>query len=58
MARKLNTYVHVEGEAYGPDDEVPADVAKQITNPDVWEGAEETASESGESPRRRPAQKG
>lgn len=52
MARKLKTYVHVEGDVYGPDDEVPGDVAKKITNPDVWDGAEETTSESGEAPRR------
>lgn len=23
---------------YGPDDDLPADVAKQITNPSAWEG--------------------
>jgi hypothetical protein len=57
MARKLKTYVHVDGEAYGPDDEVPADVAKKITNPDVWDGAEETTSDAGEAPRRRSAPK-
>lgn len=42
MARKLNTYVHVGDKRYGPDDDVPANVAKQITNPDVWaDGSEE-----------------
>lgn len=34
--KKLNTYVHVDGVAYGPDDDVPAEVAKKIDNPDVW----------------------
>lgn len=30
MARRLNTYVHVDGTAYGPDDDVPAEVAERI----------------------------
>lgn len=30
MGRRLNTYVHLDGTAYGPDDDVPADVAKRI----------------------------
>ena len=34
--KKLATYVHVDGVAYGPDDDVPADVVKKITNEDVW----------------------
>ncbi|GGX01941.1 hypothetical protein [Streptomyces chryseus] len=28
--RRLNTFVHVGGEAYGPGDEVPAEIAEQI----------------------------
>jgi len=40
MADKLAVYVHVDGQAYGPGDEVPTDVAKRITNPDAWEGGE------------------
>jgi len=40
----LVTYVYVHtGEtstAYGPGDTIPADVAKLITNPDVWEGGQ------------------
>jgi hypothetical protein len=32
----LNTYVHVEGVAYGPGDDIPDDVAAKILNPDVW----------------------
>ena len=35
--RKLNTWVHVDGVAYGPGDEVPPEVAKKITNEDVWD---------------------
>lgn len=35
-SKKLATYVHVDGVAYGPDSDVPADVAKQITNPKAW----------------------
>jgi hypothetical protein len=56
MARKLNTHVHVDGKVYGPDDDVPADVAKQITNPDVWDGGDadgnadsDTTGESGDT---------
>jgi hypothetical protein len=30
MTRRLIAYVHVDGVAYGPDDEVPAAVAKRI----------------------------
>jgi hypothetical protein len=42
MSRKLNTTVHIhdaQGQTlhvFGPDDEVPADLAKLITNPKVW----------------------
>lgn len=36
MADKLAGFVHVNGQVYGPDDEVPAEVAKQITNPKAW----------------------
>lgn len=45
MARRLNTFVHVDGVAYGPEDDIPAAVAKKITAPDVWaddQGAEES----------------
>ncbi|MFI6368703.1 hypothetical protein ACIBG0_38980 [Nocardia sp. NPDC050630] len=40
--RKLIAHVHVyddEGNShvFGPGDDVPADVAKRITNPDAWE---------------------
>lgn len=36
MSRKLNTYVHVGENRYGPGDDVPDEVAEQITNPYVW----------------------
>jgi len=38
VARKLNTYVHVDGTRYGPDRQPPPEAAEQITNPDVWDG--------------------
>ncbi len=34
--RRLATFVHVGDSVYGPDDEVPADVAALITNPAAW----------------------
>jgi hypothetical protein len=30
MSRRLIAYVHIDGETYGPDDKVPADVAARI----------------------------
>jgi hypothetical protein len=36
MAHRLNTRVYVDGSWYGPDVDVPAEVADLITNPDVW----------------------
>lgn len=37
MRRKLAAYVHLaDGRVFGPDDEVPADAAAQITNPSAW----------------------
>lgn len=51
--RRLNTFVHinVDGEtrSYGPDDDVPADVAKRITNTDAWEDAAAAATDEGGS---------
>lgn len=41
-AKKLATYVHVDGQQYGPDSDVPADVAKKIENPDVWAEADKS----------------
>lgn len=34
--RRLATFVHVGDQVFGPDDEVPADVAALITNPAAW----------------------
>jgi len=31
------TFVHVDGRIYGPDSDVPSDVAARITNPDAWD---------------------
>ena len=36
MSRRLASYVHVEGQVYGPDADVPAEVAEKITNPKAW----------------------
>jgi hypothetical protein len=53
MSRQLNTvvFVHQDGvsKAYGPGDTVPANVAKLITNPEVWDG-DEASGEDEESP--------
>lgn len=43
MARKLATYVTLLDEngdrhTFGPDDDVPAEFAERITNPDAWAG--------------------
>lgn len=35
-SRRLAAFVHVNDVAWGPDDEVPADVAALITNPAAW----------------------
>lgn len=37
---KLASYVFVDGQPYGPNDDVPADIARRITNPNAWEGGE------------------
>ena len=49
MARRLTAYVHLRDEngvlcSYGPSDTVPAWAAKQITNPDAWEGQDDATS--------------
>lgn len=44
MAGRLKVYVTVDGQQYGPDDTVPADVAKKIDNPDVWAEDEKKSS--------------
>lgn len=43
-ARRLSTFVHVDGVAYGPEDDVPAEVAERITAPGVW--ADEVSDEA------------
>lgn len=58
--RKLATFVHVDGVAYGPDDEVPAEVAERITAPGVWadEVSDDDSSDDESKPaRRKPAAK-
>lgn len=45
MAGKLAAYVDVDGVWYGPDSDVPADVAKRIDNPKAW--AEAPKSDEG-----------
>lgn len=49
---RLVTYVHVDGRVYGPGVDVPADVAKRISNPDVWahEAQAPAASPAPEAP--------
>lgn len=36
--KQLASFVHVGGQVYGPDSDVPDEVAKQITNPNAWDG--------------------
>lgn len=43
--KKLAAYVHVEGQAYGPEDDVPADVAKKIGNPKAWESQDSKSAD-------------
>lgn len=51
-ARRLAGFVHVDGRVYGPDDEVPAAVAKRIVNPKAWANTEVDGDEpaAGEEP--------
>lgn len=46
--RKLAGYVTVAGQTYGPDDDLPAEVAKQIDNPKAW-AEEKPAAKSASS---------
>ncbi|HEX8632236.1 MAG TPA: hypothetical protein VF755_29105 [Catenuloplanes sp.] len=34
--RRLAAWVIVDGQAYGPDHDLPADIAARITNPNAW----------------------
>ncbi|MGW0015521.1 hypothetical protein ACWDVX_37955 [Streptomyces tendae] len=42
MGRRLNAFVHVDGEWYGPDSKVPAPVAEKIGD-HAWEGTDDDA---------------
>jgi hypothetical protein len=44
MVRKLTAHVHLDGVWYRPGDSPPPEVAKLITNPDVWDGPAEPSS--------------
>lgn len=51
MGRKVNISVQGRTEGgetrwFGPGDEVPAEFADSITNPDVWEDADEVPARS------------
>lgn len=51
-SRKLATRIAVAGRWYGPDDDIPDDVAAKITNPKAWaadRGADTTVAEPGTS---------
>lgn len=52
MGRRLRTFVHVDGRAYGPGDKVPTSVAKRIGD-HAWEvgGAEPEPSGNEPPPR-------
>lgn len=57
MARTLNTNVHAVGpdgqsQVFGPGDEVPDWARKAITNPDVWDGKDDTATADAVEPPR------
>lgn len=36
--RRLASFVHVGGQVYGPDSDVPDEVAALVTNPKAWAG--------------------
>ncbi|MFC8873228.1 MULTISPECIES: hypothetical protein [Streptomyces] len=46
MGRRLKTFVHVDGVAYGPDSKVPAPVAEKIGD-HAWETDAEVRGEDG-----------
>jgi hypothetical protein len=55
MAKRLRSTVHIHGDpengvpggVFGPDDDVPADVAKLITNEEAWESDEKPDDSDG-----------
>ncbi|MEU1761300.1 hypothetical protein [Micromonospora sp. NPDC005652] len=46
---RLAGRVYAGGQWYGPDDEVPADVARRIDNPKAWEGGKMPTFDDGEA---------
>jgi hypothetical protein len=56
MGKRLVTHVAVGGVVYGPEDDVPADVAELITNPKAW-GEDPPANGDDEKPAAKPAAK-
>lgn len=53
MPRSLNTNVFVNGNWYGPGQVPPAEVAELITNPNVWDGDEESTPDEVKQPTRK-----
>ncbi|MGC4886694.1 hypothetical protein [Micromonospora sp. DT227] len=51
-SRRLAAYVHVDGKRYGPEDDVPPEVAEKITNPKVWADGDEPSAHTSARPRR------
>jgi hypothetical protein len=49
MARRLKLSVVVGSQVYVGGDVPPTDVAKQITNPDAWEGEPDVEDDGGDS---------
>lgn len=47
---KLASRVAIDGQWYGPGDDVPDDVAKKITNPRVWEGGKAPSFDTDTTP--------
>ena len=46
QGKALVAFVHIGGEVYGPGSEVPADVAKRITNEKAWGGSSDSDDDS------------
>lgn len=45
MPKKLASYVHVDGKPYGPDDDIPPEVADRITTPGAWVNTDDATPE-------------
>lgn len=50
MASKRERYVTIGGRTYGPDDDMPADVAKAVSNPKVGEPIDMSGAGAVEAP--------